>query len=57
MEENVMNCDDIKLGLTVSDIIKIIEYLNKYKSCVPDCDDDDIAIISQLIEKLKSISL
>lgn len=56
MEENVMNCDDIKLGLTVSDIIKIIEYLDNYKSCVPDCDDD-ISTISQLIEKLKSISL
>ena len=48
---------DMKLNLTVDDIITIIEYLNDFKSCVSDCDDDDIAIISQLIEKLRSITL
>ena len=47
----------MKLNLTVDDIITIIEYLNDFKDVVPDCDDYDIAIISQLIEKLRSISL
>lgn len=47
----------MKINLTVDDIITIIEYLNDFKNVVSDCDDDDIAIISNLVDKLKSISL
>lgn len=49
--------EDMKINLTVDDIITIIEYLNDFKNVVSDCDDDDIAIISNLVEKLRSISL
>lgn len=49
--------EDMKLNLTVDDIITIIEYLNDFKNCVPDCDKDDIVIINELVEKLRSISL
>lgn len=49
--------EDMKINLTVDDIITIIEYLNDFKNVVSDCDDDDIAIISNLVDKLKSISL
>lgn len=49
--------EDMKINLTVDDIITIIEYLNDFKNVVSDCDDDDIAIISNLVDKLRSISL
>lgn len=49
--------EDMKINLTVDDIITIIEYLNDFKNVVPDCDDDDVAIISDLVAKLRSISI
>ena len=49
--------EDMKINLTVDDIITIIEYLNDFKNVVSDCDDDDFVIISNLVDKLKSISL
>lgn len=49
--------EDMKINLTVDDIITIIEYLNDFKNVVPDCDNDDVAIISNLVEKLRNISL
>ena len=49
--------EDMKINLTVDDIITIIEYLNDFKNVGPNCDNDDVAIISNLVEKLRNISL
>ncbi len=57
LRKEVRKMEDMKINLTVDDIITIIEYLNDFKNVVSDCDDDDIAIISNLVDKLRSISL
>lgn len=47
----------MKINLTVDDIITIIEYLNDLIDFVYDSETYDVSIISNLVEKLKSISL
>lgn len=63
MEEKVRTTDNMKLNLTVMDIVRIIqfleylEYLTVETSNAPALDENNKDDIRVLIEKLRSISL
>ena len=57
MEEKARTSENMKLNLTVMDIVKIIHFLDYLTSNAPALDENSKHDIQVLIEKLKSISL